>query len=273
MTPEQRYRFDVTGYLHLENVLSEEELSAAQDAVKECVDTPADELPAGISSSYPGTNESVAGISNGFSFHKSLEALTVHPKTWPIIKEFTENKPRFDRGTLAVNTHQTTRMTPLHCAREDFGWPSTRYECRDGRIFCDTFVVFVYLSDVFPGDGGLIALPGSHKTTFDRPANYFFPDPHTSNSELHPAVVNITPRAGDVVIISELLTHGALVWQPTDRERWFLILRYNPQYFYYRHGVSDEVLPRLSPEVRELIEFASFTHTKEIAKQDVITLS
>ena len=164
-------------------------------------------------------------------------------------------------------------MTPLHCAREDFGWPSTRYECRDGRIFCDTFVVFVYLSDVFPGDGGLIALPGSHKTTFDRPTDYFFPNSHASSSKLHPAVVNITPRAGDVVIISELLTHGALVWKPTDRERWFLILRYNPQYFYYHHGVSDEVLPRLSPEVCELIEFGSFTHTYEIAKQDVITLS
>ena len=47
MTPEQRYRFDVTGYLHLENVLSEEELSAAQDAVKQCVDTP------GVEPTYP----------------------------------------------------------------------------------------------------------------------------------------------------------------------------------------------------------------------------
>ena len=53
MTPEQRYRFDVTGYLHLENVLSGEELSAAQDAVEQCISMPADELPAGINSSYP----------------------------------------------------------------------------------------------------------------------------------------------------------------------------------------------------------------------------
>lgn len=41
MTPEQRYLFDASGYLHLENALSPAELKAAQDAVQCYVDTPA----------------------------------------------------------------------------------------------------------------------------------------------------------------------------------------------------------------------------------------
>ena len=62
MTPKQRYLFDLTGYIHLKNVLSDEELQNAQDAVERCVQTPQDELPPGIS--YGG-----GGYSNGFSLH------------------------------------------------------------------------------------------------------------------------------------------------------------------------------------------------------------
>ena len=117
----------------------------------------------------------------------------------------------------------------LHCAREDFGWESTRYEVRNERIYCDDSVVFPYLSDVNPGDGGLIVLPGSHKTAFDRPPHLFDDGIVADGDHLPPGIVNITPKAGDVVIISELLTHGALPWKPQDRYRCVLVLRYRPQ--------------------------------------------
>ena len=113
MTPKQRYLFDLTGYIHLKNVLSDEELQNAQDAVTRCVQTPQDELPPGIS--YGG-----GGYSNGFSFDKSLEALTLHPKTWPIVKELTGNKPRFNRGSLVAKSPEHDQIIgKLHCARED----------------------------------------------------------------------------------------------------------------------------------------------------------
>ena len=32
--------------------------------------------------------------------------------------------------------------------------------------------------------------------------------------EIPAGVVNITPKAGDIVIISEALTHGTLTWKP-----------------------------------------------------------
>ena len=37
-------------------------------------------------------------------------------------------------------------------------------------------------------------------------------------------------RVGDVVVISELVVHGALSWQPKDRQRRFLTLRYCSQH-------------------------------------------
>ena len=77
MTPKQKYLFDVTGYLHLKNVLSPEELQNAQEAIERCRQTPPDQLP-------PGINRQGEGFSYGFSFDKALEALTLHPVTWPL---------------------------------------------------------------------------------------------------------------------------------------------------------------------------------------------
>ena len=42
MTPEQRYLFDLQGFLHLESALSDAELSAAQNALS-CLESIPDE--------------------------------------------------------------------------------------------------------------------------------------------------------------------------------------------------------------------------------------
>ena len=140
MNSTQRYLFDLNGYLHLKNVLSSKELEETQDAVERCIQIPPEKLPHGWN----------------FSFDKSLEALTMHPITWPIIKELSDNKPRRNRGSLAVDTHEKGSITPLHCAREGQGWQTRRYEVRNSRIFCDDIVAFFYFTDVHPGDGGLV---------------------------------------------------------------------------------------------------------------------
>ena len=80
----------------------------------------------------------------------------MHPITWPIIKELSDNKPRLNRGSLAVDTHEKGLITPLHCAREGQGWQTRRYEVRNSRIFCNDIVAFFYFTDVHPGDGGLV---------------------------------------------------------------------------------------------------------------------
>ena len=267
MTPEQRYLFDVTGYLHLENVLNDEELQSAQAAADRYIQIPPKELPPGFNVDLE--RRDFTPYSHGFAFDKVLERFCFHPVTWPIVKELTGGKPRFTSGTLARNTHGQT-FHPLHCAREGGGGPEMpRYFSQDGRIYCDFFVVFFYLTDVMPGDGGLVVIPGSHKSDFLRPTDLFVTDDDTLDPAPHPAVTNITPRAGDVVIISELLTHGALVWQPKDRERRFLIMRYMPQYTAYASFVSfpKELLARLSQETLELIEVAGYKHIKAVVEQ------
>ncbi len=271
MTPEQRYFFDTTGYLHLPNALDPAELAAAQAAVQRYIDTPPEELP-------PSFAANGGSYAHGFAFDKALEALTMHPSTWPIVKELTADRPRFASGSLRVNTCADRQFGPLHCAREGWGPQTPRYHVNDGRIYCDYFVCFFYLTDVHPGDGGLIVVPGSHKSEFARPPDFYKPGDDGSEPEPHSAVLNLTPKAGDVVIISELLTHGVKVWQPQDRDRRFILMRYVPQFIgatddNLAFPFPDEILDRLSPETRELIEFAPLSRVKDIVERDVVTLS
>ena len=87
-----------------------------------------------------------------------------------------------------------------------------------------------------------------------------------------PGVVNFNPKAGDVVVISELLTHGAMNWLAKDRDRRFVTLRYTMQYS-QSNPLPDGVLAKLSPETRELVAVQSRDGLKSIVEQDVVTLS
>ena len=64
-----------------------------------------------------------------------------------------------------------------------------------------------------------------------------------------------------MVVISELLTHGNKIWQPQERDRRFIIMRYMPQLIGLTDGnvvlpFSDERMERLFPKTHEPTEFA-----------------
>jgi hypothetical protein len=96
MTEVQRYWFDLNGYLHLKNVLTEEEVAAASEAARRYVEADEADLPEGF-------EKDGRRHVHGFAFDKALERLALHPTTWPLIKEVTNGRPRLGSGTLQVN--------------------------------------------------------------------------------------------------------------------------------------------------------------------------
>ena len=267
MTPEQRYLLDLQGYLHLPGALSGAELTAAQDAVQRMQQTPPDKLP-------PGIDRRGLNFSNGFSFDPALERLALHPSTWPIVRELTADRPRLASGTLRINTSEDRNFFGFHCALASPGqidWP--RYDVREGRLFCDMFVIFFYFDDVHEGDGGLVVIPGSHKTQIERPESLFQPASPEADPETHPAFTNVLAKAGDAIVLTELTVHGALTWKPADRNRAFVMMRYAPQYVGSTDGnlpfpIPAEVTSRLLPQTQELIEFTNRDVVKEIVGSD-----
>ena len=70
MSPEQRYFFDLTGYLHLRNVLSEEELKPAQQAADRYISMPPEQWPPEFGTDLD--RRDLTGYAHGFAFDKSL---------------------------------------------------------------------------------------------------------------------------------------------------------------------------------------------------------
>ena len=115
MTPEQRYFFDLTGYLHLKGVLQGEELQKVQAAAQRYIDTPPDQAPEGFEINLE--RQHFNWYLYAFAFDKALEALTMHPQTWPILKELTGGKPRLGGGNMMVDLHGKP-FHPLHSGHE-----------------------------------------------------------------------------------------------------------------------------------------------------------
>ena len=197
MTPEQRYLLDTTGYLHIKNPLSPEELNRAQEAADQQINTPPEDLPPGF---YDTPTETHHKFRRAFAFDKALEHLTMHPAIWGIVKELTGNKPCLSRGYLYVDTHKMDALWLHHgpgqlvaIGSNRDGINSPRGFGEPGTLYCDNINIFWYMNDVYPGDGGLLVVPGSHKSEFERPFGY---EVYESVEDLPEGVINITPNAG-----------------------------------------------------------------------------
>ena len=270
MTPEQRYFFDLTGYVHLRGALSEDELKPAQKAADRYINMSPEEWPPEFGGDL--NRSELIGLQHGFAFDKSLEVVARHPAIWPILMELTNSRPRLNGGTLGYNRHGHN----FH--RLPAGWTADkqpdvrRYYIEDGKIRATDLFFFFYLTDVHPGDGGLIVLLGSHKAQFARPPEMFYPgavdDMDYVADTVPPGAHKPSFRAGDIFIMPEHLMHGALTWKPTDRDRHFLIICYNVQHMFtgQRRPFPEAIRQRLDPETLDLIELAPLYEYKNIVK-------
>ena len=184
----------------------------------------------------------------------ALSALAFTPKAWPVVLELTRGQPMM---RLGIGLHEAPHQGGggmLHCNGEfqrssAVGSPSmASYSVVNGRIYCADFGMFVYLDTVEPGDGGLLLVNGSHKSSFERPpsvggsygrgnwasplglrAEGFAPTPHPEDNRLPPHTVNPCPRAGDIIIMSERTAHSNMAWRGAGH-RHVLRIGFKPQH-------------------------------------------
>ena len=211
MTDEERFEFDLGGYLVIPEVLNSVEVAE--------LNTLADEA-------WPGEYD-VTGFrstDNVSRWGPRFRDLIDHRRIVPYLVDLLGPKFRIDHD-YGIFMRRGTHRLRLH------GGPSPQYEVGGDhwyRYFEGTIrnglTVFSYcLSDVGPGAGGFACAPGSHKTnlssalpadvgTFERPAHYVRQPPM---------------RAGDVLIFTEALIHGTMPWD-ADHDRRALLYKYSP---------------------------------------------
>ena len=160
MSPEEKYLFDLWGYVNIEGVLNDEALTEL-NALIDAQDYP-DPVDDNVHSQRFG----------GFlsweddAFRKLLN----HPRIMPCLAEIVGPKFRLDHvyGILMIEGNPGGT---LHGGGTPYD-PSQYYVFRNDRMYNGLTVVSWALTDMLPGHGGFCCIPGSHKSNYPCPSQF-----------------------------------------------------------------------------------------------------
>jgi hypothetical protein len=202
MTPEERYRFDIQGFLVRRNVLSPGDIEALNVAVDVLgVPEPGDDI---MSQRFGGH------LASARRFRDLLD----HDGIFDIILELCGHTARLDHA-YGIVMRPGSNGLGLHGGGKPFD-PAQYYTVDGGNIRTGLVAVQWALVDHPAGRGGFLCVPGSHKANFPTPARV-----------ATGMAVEIAMQAGDAVVFTEALTHGTAAWQGL-RQRRTLLYKYSP---------------------------------------------
>ena len=227
MTDEQKYFFDLKGWLLLPAVLSEGECAAVREHVR----------------------------AGGNGYTGPAQELLDHPEVTSILNEILSNREpqeefynfRCENSFTTVRANGWTpgatdrphRVMPPQAATE------VRYQSEGGRIYSGLTRVVWELNPVKAGAGGTLFLSGSHKARF--------PDPPSVIQKDSPHLESYSCPAGSVFIFTESLIHASTDWRDPEVDRVSIFNCYNSVWAqWHRLNLSHEVIETMPPKRQSL---------------------
>jgi ectoine hydroxylase-related dioxygenase (phytanoyl-CoA dioxygenase family) len=257
---EERFLFDLQGFLILRGVLSADECACLADRLQALeFQEFADEWQAALAPGVNGRPTREQQVLHQIRYNglprldAAFDRLIDHPGVLPYVQAFVGEPQLINTWSIAKSQH---------CPRGGWhrGVPTTDYSYKDGVIRSRMFNTVYFLTDNGLDDGCMVALPGSHKSNFDLAWRDY------TGLET-PGVVPVLGKAGDVLIFSEALMHDGL---PKSSEGIRVNLYYNYVHAHYNVMMREptnahhfyfppEVRQRFTQEQRALTRWMEFT--------------
>ncbi|GMV80903.1 MAG: hypothetical protein AMXMBFR7_20870 [Planctomycetota bacterium] len=211
VSDEERFLFDLQGYIVLRGVLSPEEIARYLGAVRRLEGLRYDERERlkhtiGGKTAQPTLDEKPGHkrLNGLLRLDLCFDELIDHPAVFPRVRAFME-LCRHSAEPQLVNTWSIAKAQ----GHDHNGWhrgiTPDLYGHRAGKLGSRMLNTIWFLTDNGPDDGCVIAVPGSHKNHID--LNWGSPEYHGLKM---PGSQCITGRAGDVLLFSEALLHTGL---------------------------------------------------------------
>jgi hypothetical protein len=267
LTPMQEYLFDLNGYLILKGALSPDDVTA-MNVTYDALD--AANVVGHYWSGHVAVNNS-GQRQEGMIFHQLYEAgpvwekLIDHPSWFKNAAHFvgSDDPENFDNhhGMLFIDEcfgtiRRRGGAQRMHSGGH-VGTIRTQYRHHAGHFHCGQINVLMAMSDIGPGDGATMVVPGSHKSNMRHPETVplemrgddISPDGVTGAIECH-------LKKGDVLLFVDAIAHGSARRTNQEGARRVAIYRYGPSwgYFRYPYRPSAELLARLTPERRKVVQ-------------------
>jgi hypothetical protein len=262
LTPHERYFFDLQGYIILRQALSPQQVAAC-NAVLDVLRGTAVGRWAGrvVAHSYGGAEG--LNLQQIYEAGPAFEALIDHPAWIAKVQTLVGGEGTFDwlHGPLFIDECLANIRGPggaigLHSGGHD-GCVRTQYKVQDGRFHCGQVNVLTALTDIGPGDGGTMVIPGSHKAAFRHPdyARHGYAPGNDRTAEGCAGAIEVHLAAGDALVFVDGISHGS-ARRVNAGERRVAIYRYGPSWGSWRHPYrpSPDLLARLTPERRRIVQ-------------------
>jgi hypothetical protein len=218
MTDEQRYLFDLQGYLVLPSVLKPDELATMQSEMTRNGPAQTQNDPAR------------ATFSGFWNWGPLWRNLIDHPAVLPVLYDLLGDRFRLDHAYgMAMRADGERGGEGLHHQAGMFSNAAYYVTHRD-RMHNGLIVVSWALTDAPAGSGGFCCIPGSHKALFPPPKEWY-------SVEGNPVVTQVAMKAGEVLVFTEALTHGTMAWKNKENERRAVLMKYCPGYLQWSRSV------------------------------------
>lgn len=238
MTEEEKYAFDVCGYLVVENAIPANTLV---------------QMNAWIDEQERKDPHWLQHSPSILHWGPPFLALLDNPRVLPYLIELLGPELRLDHD-YPIFSKAGAPPLELHGGGTPYD-PAQYYHCYRGQMYSGLTVASYALADIPPGAGGFCCIPGSHKANFPCPTEIKL---FQKESRL---VQQVPMNAGDCILFTEALTHGTLPWKASHQRR-NLFLKYSPKHLswankYYlsapTHAGIERLEPYLTPTQRALL--------------------
>ena len=263
-TPLEDFEFDLRGYLVLRDALDPKEVRRLNDAY--------DRFPALSTGEWVGNAQRRDYTKDtGFELHNVLDCddptfdFLIDHRSWiDHVRHYAGEEGTYVEGLSIDENIATVRQAGGHHPVHSGGFNSairTQFDYRHGRFRCGQVNVLVVLTDIGPGDGATMVVPGSHKSNLPHPlaGDYLNGD----RMDALPGAIEVHAKAGDALMFVDSLMHGGSSRTTVEGERRVIILRYGPSWVRSRFGYtwSDALLSRITPQQRNILQSRSLVKT------------
>jgi hypothetical protein len=261
------YLFDLNGFVLLRGVLSREEVADANARI----DTVPRSLPRKGWHGWVQREDHPEhrGISyqQVYELGGALERMIDHPNYINYVLRFVGGHDTFDyhHGPAFIDESFFSIRGPgeaitLHAGGHDIS-KRMSFRYHNGRFQCNQVNVLIAFTDIGPGDGATMVIPGSHKSNIVHP-EFLNPQRATEwqdgtkggSVDGVAGAMEVHLRAGDAIVFVDALCHGS-ARRANAGERKIAVYRYGSSWNRTRWGyhASPELLARANPFARKLV--------------------
>lgn len=250
------FLFDLRGYLVIENAVEPALLAELNSAIDHFP-------PLGIGEWWGNAQRRDYTASTGFELHNCVEAgapfeqLIDHPSWINYLRRYCGEEQSYVEGLFIDECMVSVRKSGGHHPVHSGGYRGAlrgRYLYEHGVFRCGQCNIILAISDVGPGDGPTMVVPGSHKSNFPHPnaGDYGKLD----RMDHLDGAVPVHMKAGDALLFVDGLMHGGSSRTNPDGERRVTIYRYGVSWAATRFGYaySQALLDRVTPSQRKLLQ-------------------